>query len=131
MIMHGKLQSERPDLNGKPYTLDFDRDFLHLTMVSRPVAFSDYFPVPRVPNEYIIIDFDKDGRVVGFAFEGILTRWSEQSLKNRIRFALTRMGMNAKSVSFASRIVSEAAKQFISSAVPKTDQNGRLPAYSY
>ncbi len=124
------MKSERQELNGKPYTLDFDRDFLHITKESRPVAFSDYFPVPGVPNEYIIIDFDKDARVVGYAFEGILVRWADRSLKNRIALALARAGMNAKSVSLASRIIAEAAKQFIGSAVPSTDANGRLPAYA-
>jgi hypothetical protein len=130
MIRHGNLKSKRDDLNGKPYTLDWDNDFLHVKVQERPIAFSDYFPVSNVPNEYLIIDFDRDGRVVGYGFEGIIARWASRSLQNRFRASFVRAVLGFKDVSVASHVVSDSVARFIDSAVPKTDSAGRLPTYA-
>ncbi len=126
MIAQGTLKVERADLNGKPYTLDVDRDYLHITVEPRPVAYSDYLPRTKVPNEYIIVDFDKDGRVVGYAFEGVLDEWARQSLANRAKLAWSRTVLNYKSVEIASKAITS----LIMDAIPRTDAHGKLPAYA-
>jgi hypothetical protein len=130
MIVKGTFQSDRPDLNGKPYTLDFDRDFLHMTLHDRPVAFSDYFPRKGAPNEYIIADFDKDGRFIGVAFEGLLSEWAHASLKNRIMLFGLQTRINAQSLALASRVFSEIGKRVIEKSVPQVNARGQLPAYA-
>ena len=130
MIARGILDSERADLNGKEYTFDLDRDFLHVTIASRQVAFSDYFPRIGVPNDYVIVDFDKEGRVIGYAMEGILADWASKSFANRAKVFLIRTKINANSVSLASRVLSALGKRALADALPTTDSHGRLPAYA-
>ncbi|TAM74370.1 hypothetical protein EPN44_11135 [bacterium] len=107
-----------------------DRDFFHVTIEPRHVAFSDYFPRSSAPNEYIILDFDKEGRVVGYALEGLLAEWAGESLKNRAKLLWARTVVNAASLSLASKVVSELGKRAIFDAFPKIDDSGHLPAYS-
>jgi hypothetical protein len=132
MILRGTIEGDDSKLNGKPFTLDFDRDFVRIAMADREVAFSDYFPRRRGdPNDYIIVDFDNDGRVVGYAFEGLLAEWSRQSLRNRAVLFGARVRVSAQSVKLASRIVSELGKRTLSDILPRIDAQGRLPAYGY
>jgi hypothetical protein len=129
MIAEGKLASERPDLNGKPYTFDVDNDIVHVTFRQGAVAFSDYVPRPSSPHEYMIVEFDQDGRVVGFAFEGMLADWAAQSLVNRFKLLRVRTIANAQGVNLASKVISEFGKR-VFDKLPRIDANGRLPAYA-
>jgi hypothetical protein len=129
-IAHGEMKTERPDLNGKPYTFDLDQDFFHVTLADREVAFSDYFPAKKTPNEYVIIDFDADGRVVGFAMEGVLDRWARRSIRNRLRVAWVRVGDTARAVSLASQVISELGKKTLGDAFPQLDTSGRIRGYA-
>ena len=130
MIAQGRItNSSRPELNGKRYTFDVDNDFLHLEFRPGTVAFSDYVPRPSAPNEYMIVEFDEDGRVVGFAFEGILADWAAKSLGNRLRLLKARTIANTQGVNLASRVVTEFGKRLFDT-LPKLDANGRLPAYA-
>jgi hypothetical protein len=131
MIVEGKLSTvKRPEFSGKPYTFDLDRDFLHVTIYDRQVAFSDYFPRQSAPNEYIILDFDREGRVVGIAVEGLLREWAARSLQNRAKSAWMRTRIGAQSVSLASKVVAELSRRAFFESFPQFDANGRLPAYA-
>ena len=130
MIAKGRIKNEdRADLNGKPYTFDLDNDFLHLTYRPGKVAFSDYVPRQSSPNEYMIVEFDEDGRVIGFAFEGMLAEWAAKSLKNKINVLKYRTIANTQGVVLATKVVSEFGK-IVFDKIPKLDSNGRLPSYA-
>jgi hypothetical protein len=129
MIAEGKLDSKRPDLNGKPYTFDVDNDLFHVTFRAGNVAFSDYVPRPNSPHEYMIVEFDEDGRVVGFVFEGMLADWASLSLINRIKLLRVRTIANAQGVGLASKVLSEFGKR-VFEKMPRIDADGRLPAYA-
>jgi hypothetical protein len=130
MIAEGRINNEqRPDLNGKPYTFDVDNDFFHLTYKPGRVAFSDYVPRNGVPNEYMIVEFNEDGRVIGFAFEGMLAEWAAKSLKNKFKWLTVRTVSNTQGVALASKVVSEFGKGVLE-RIPRLDANGRLPSYA-
>jgi len=77
----------------------------------------------------MIVEFDEDGRVVGFAFEGVLAEWAAQSLKNRFQLLRIRTIANAQAVTLASRVVSEIGKGILEK-IPTLDAHGRLPSYA-
>jgi len=131
MIAEGTMSGlKRPEFKGKPYTFDLDRDFFHVTLHDREVCYSDYFPKPSVPHEYMIVDFDKDGRVVGIAVEGMLAQWAGKSLTNRAKVLWFRSLAGAHSVTFASKVIGEMTARAFFDSFPKFDASGRLPAYS-
>jgi hypothetical protein len=132
MIIEGELTGQkRPEFTGKPYTFDLDQDFFHVILHQREVAYSDYLPHTAFPNEYLIVDFDREGRVVGLGVEGLLAQWAGKSLKNRARaFWFKTAASSAQSVSFVSSVVAELSKRAFFETFPKFDANGRLPAYA-
>lgn len=131
MIVEAKLSNQkRSEFNGKPYSFDIDRDFLHITMHDRYVAFSDYFPRKSAPHEYMIVDFDKDGRVVGVAVEGALAEYARRSLSNRAKVLWFRTIASAHSVTLASKVIAELGQKAFFDTFPQIDANGRLPAYA-
>jgi hypothetical protein len=129
MIAEGRISNDRADLNGKPYTFDVDNDFLHVALRPGNVAFSDYVPRQSAPHEYMIVEFDEDGRVVGFGFEGVLAEWGAQSLRNRMRLLGFRAMLNARGVNLASKVLADFGKR-VFDKLPRIDANGHLPAYA-
>jgi uncharacterized protein YuzE len=117
-------------LHGKAYSFDLDRDFMYIHMLDEAVAFTDYVPSQTRPEDYIIVDFDKHGRVVGFAMDGLLDAYARTSLKARIAVAALHLKLNANSALLISRAIAKVGKHRFIDALPALDNSGRLPAFA-
>lgn len=129
MIVKQVMKVKGP-LDGKPYTFDLDRDFMYVRMRDEPVAFTDYVPSKTRPEEYIVVDFDKHGRVVGYAFDGLLGAYARTSLKARLAIMALHLKLNMNSTVLVSRAIAKVGKERLFDAVPNLDSRGRLPAFA-
>lgn len=122
MIVTGVLDRERyksKALAGKPYTFDLDLDIFHVKLGAADAAYSDYLPME---DGYIIVDFDRDRRVVGYTVEGVLESYRQKSLRNRLAvdFGLHLAG---------AKIISAKAMERVAHMLPAPDSRGRLPKH--
>jgi hypothetical protein len=118
MVISGKLDSKKhgvKTLAGKPYTFDLGRDVFHVEVLHSDAVYSDYVPF----NEwYMVVDFDRNNRVVSYTIEGLLEDYKRKSLRNRfaIDFGLGLAHMK----SIASNVVKQAV-----SSLPSPDGKGK------
>ena len=131
MIVEGLFQSKkRSELDGKPFTFDISRDFFRLKVRDSPVAFSDYLPRQSNPDDYIIVDFDKEGRVVGYGVDGLMRMYLKLHPFGRLQLLFMNLRLGANAVSLATNAVNEVGKRILVDAVPTLDSQGRLPAFA-
>jgi len=127
MVIKGTLENGR--LTGKPYSLDVGLDVVYVQVLPVEAAYSDYRTLPdteKYKDRYVIIDFDKGGRVVGFTVEGLIEDFRNKSLATRVIVDLGLFGVKLLS----ERMVGDI-QAYLRDHLPSLDEKGRLaPAYA-
>lgn len=131
MITTGRLKDGKGILLGKPYVFDVERDFMRVEIIDAPVAFTDYLPRQSRPEEYLIVDFDKDGRLVGVSVDGVLAAYAHTSPRAWLGVVLLKARLNVNSVSLISKALAKVGADRLFDAVPKIDSGGRVKSYAY
>lgn len=121
MIYEGHLDGKKLKsgsiLAGKPFSLDFELDTLHVRLRAGNTAYSDYVEMPE--SRYIIVDFDKADNVLGYSVEGFLFDFRKKSLKGRIILALHLQRLSAVDLA-------RSVAEFIGKQLPDIDSSGKL-----
>ncbi len=119
-------------LGGKPWAFDLSLDSFYIRVLDANAAYSDYYPLPdRAPykDRYLIIDFDRDKRVVGFTIEGLLEDFRGTSLAARISVDFGLIGLR-----YVAKDAIEKILEYLKDQLPALDSRGRLtgiaPAYA-
>jgi uncharacterized protein YuzE len=82
MIINGVFNKDAAKLSGKRYSIDLRADALYVNMRPNPSAYSEY---RSVNDELYLVDYDKDGNVVGLTVDNFLEKVAKAGLSNRAR----------------------------------------------
>ncbi len=127
MVLKGTLKSGK--LRGRGYSIDFALDAVHVQVRSAEAAYSDYRMLPDTEtykDRYVIVDFDRSDRVVGFTIEGLIEEYSGRSLVTRLLFNLGLLGIKTLSETLMIEIL-----EYLKDQLPSLDDKGQLlPAYA-
>jgi hypothetical protein len=131
MTIKGKLKPDygKGRLGGKPYSFDLSLDVLHISVLDAATAFSDYVPLPDkgpFKDRYLIVDFDKDRRVVGFTAEGLLEDYRETSWRARLSIDLGLVGLQHLSTQVIEKVL-----DYVKDQIPVLDARGQLQGYAF
>lgn len=131
MTITGKLKPDYASgrLGGRPFSFDLSLDVLHISVLDADTAFSDYFPIPdsgQFKDRYLIVDFDRDRRVVGYTAEGLLEDYRRTSWKNRMSVDLGLIGLQHVSGQAIEKVL-----EYLKDQIPALDARGQLPGYTF
>jgi hypothetical protein len=124
MIIKGMFEKGPGSLSGRPYSIDFDMDVVYVQVLSSDAVYSDYRQLPDTASfkdHYVIIDFDKAERVVGFTVEGLIEDYKAKSLRHRLGVDLGIVAMH--------HLVQQAVDflvEYLNDVLPSVDQKGFL-----
>lgn len=127
MTLKGILKTGK--LSGKHYSVDFGLDVVYVQVLSAEPAYSDYRILPDTEtykDRYVIVDFDRSDRVVGFTIEGLIEDYRNKSLGARLLVDLGLIGIKTLSERLLLDIL-----EFVKDQLPSVDEKGKLlPAYA-
>jgi len=128
MVLEGTLKNGK--LSGKPYRIDFGLDVVYVQMLPVDAAYSDYRVLPdreAYKDRYVIVDFDRNDRIVGFTIEGLIEDYRNRSLVTRLLVDLGLLGIKTLSERALHDIL-----EYLRDQLPSLiDEKGKLtPAYA-
>lgn len=112
MIVHGVVSEKHGKLAGKPYSLDTRSDTLYVVFRSGESAYSEF---QSFAGDLYLVDFDKDGNILGYSFENVLETVARTGFIWRVRVWWTFLQVAVLPARAAAKLVQGIVQDALSS----------------